>query len=210
VINSSRDPSPFSHGRGLVLFDEETVNGRLVADTTAEQSSQITVNGASSYTIDYARGRVLNPNTTPTSITYRWYYVSVIQGWPGTEPPPLPCVALDIDSTSITGFQLGGGSKDIVKGTIHIFATSEAEKKDITDLIYQSLYNRSLPINNWHQGDYLDYNGSYTGFTPTTVSGISSGFFKEVKASYVSDRFSWSELNRHRSKLDFVFEVYKD
>jgi hypothetical protein len=134
----------------------------------------------------------------------------VIQGWPGESPPPLPCVAVDIDKTKISGFQLGGGSKDTIKGTIHVFATSEAEKKDLTDLIYQSLFNKSLTINNWHEGDYLDYNGTYTGFTPAPVPGISSGFFKEVDTSFTSQRLSWSELNRHRAKVEFVFEVHKD
>ncbi len=210
ALDSTMEPSPVSYGRGFVLFDESTVNGRQVADTSAEQTSTITVNGASSYTIDYVGGRILNPNTPPTSITYKWYYVSVMQGWPGTTPPPLPCVALTMDSTQKSPFQLGGGTKDTIKATLHVFATSEAEKKDITDVLYQALYCRSIPIRNWHQGSYLDYDGSFTGFAPTTVSGLSGGYFKDVKTSLTDSRTSWSELNRYRSKIDFVFEVYKD
>ncbi len=210
TVDFTSTPSPSSPGRGFVLFDEYTVNNNLVADTSSEQTNQIIVNGASSYEIDYVGCKILNPNTPPTSITYSWYYVSVIQGWPGAEPPPLPIVALDIDATTKAGYQLGGGSKDIVRGSVYIFATSEAEKKDITDIIYQSLFNRTLPIRNWHQVNYLDYDGTYTGLTPTTVSGLSNGFFKEVDAVYEGARMDWSELNRHRSRVDFVFEVYKD
>lgn len=203
-------PAPDSYGRGFVLFDEFTVNGRLVADTTDEQSNQISVTGATSYDIDYVRCRILNPNSAPTSITYKWYYVSVIQGWPGAEPPPLPIVALDIDESDKDGFQLGGGSKDTIEGSIYVFATDETEKKDITDLIFQSLYNRTLPIYNWHQVSYLGQDGTYTGQTPTTVSGLSNGYFKEVKAIYTGARMDWSEINRHRSRIDFTFEVLKD
>lgn len=210
VLNSKMQPSPVSTGRGFVLFDEDTVNGRLVANTTSEQASQVAVSGPSVYDIDYVNGRILNADSPPTSISYRWYYVSFIQGWPGSDPPPLPCVALDIETNKKAGYQLGGGSKDTVHGAVHVFATSEAEKKDITDTIYQAMYNRTISIRNWHEGSYLDYDGTYTGFVPGPVEGVSNGFFKDVTASYVSARLSWSELNRYRSKLDFVFEVYKD
>ncbi len=210
ALSSSMEPSPVSYGRGFVLFDEDTVNGRLVADTSVEQTNAVTVNGASSYTIDYVGGRIINPDTPPTSISYKWYYVSVMQGWPGTTPPPLPCVALDVESTQKSGFQLGGGTKDTIKATLHVFATSEAEKMDITDVLYQALYGRSISIRNWHEGSYLDYNGTYTGFSPSVIPGLSNGYFSDVKTTLTASRASWSELNRHRSKIDFVFEVYKD
>ncbi len=209
-VKFSVQPSPDSMGRGFVVFDEMTVSGRLVADTSAEQTNQVTVVGASSYNIDYINGRILNPDATPSLITYRWYYVSVIQGWPGVNPPPLPVVALDIDATTKAGYQLGGGSKDTIRGSVYVFATSEAEKKDITDVIYQAFFNRSLPINNWHEVNYLNYDGTYTGLVPTTVSGITKGYFKEVNANYTGARLDWSELNRHRARVDFVFEVLKD
>lgn len=203
-------PEPTSEGRGWVVFNEGIVSGRPVVDMSGEQTSKITVNGASSYTIDYINGKVLNPNTTPTSISYSWYYVSFIQGWPGEKPPPLPVVALDLDSTLKSGFQLGGGSKDTIEGSFYVFATSDKEKKDITDLIYQSVYNRTLPIRNWHEGSYLDYNGTHTGFTPTTVSGLTSGAFTNVSVSLSGPRMDWSELNRHRTRIRFTFEVLRD
>src|SRR6188508_1377938 len=181
---SGQPPAPDSMGRGFVLFDEATVNGRLFADTTAEQTAQVTVVGPTSYEVDYVGCRILNPDAPPTSITYKWYYVSVIQGWPGSEPPPLPIVALDIDKTDKDGFQLGGGSKDTIQGSVYVFATDEAEKKDITDVIFQAMFNRTLPIFNWHQMSYLDHDGTYAGQTPTTVSGLSTGYFKDVKAIY--------------------------
>jgi hypothetical protein len=210
VAVTAMEPSPTSRGRGWALFDEQIVNGRTVVDVTSEQSAQVTVTGASSYTIDYPGGRILSPDSPPSTVSYSWYYVSLVEGWPGIDPPPLPCVAVDIDQTTKTGYQLGGGSKDIIKGTVYVFASNETEKKEITDVIYQSLYSRTLPVRNWHEGSYLDFNGTYTGFSPTTVSGLSTGAFVDVKANLAGPRFDWSEINRHRAQVDFTFEVYKD
>lgn len=210
VLDSLMVPSPISKGRGWALFDEQTVNGKIVIDTSQEQSNQVTVNGASSYTLDYVNGRIINPDSTPTSVSFSWYYVSFVEGWPGEIPPPLPVVALDIDTVEKQGYQLGGGSKDLLTGSVYVFATNEAEKRDITDVLYQALYNRTLSIKNWHQGSYLDFNGTYTGFTPDTVSGVSTGAFLDVIANMSVPKIDWSELNRHRSRINFTFEVYKD
>lgn len=210
VTQSSMEPNPTGPGRGWALFDESTVGSKIVIDTTSEQDNQITVNGPTSYQIDYPRGRIINVDATPTSVTYNWYYVSLVEGWPGEDPPPTPIVAVDVDKTIKEGYQLGGGTKDILHGSVYVFASSETEKKEITDVIYQALYNRTLPIRNWHEGGYLDFDGTYTGFQPTTVSGISSGAFVSVEANFNGPRMDWSEVNRHRSRVNFVFEVYKD
>lgn len=209
VVNMM-SPSPVSPGRGWAIFDEVDLGGRNIVDTTAEQSTKVTVTGASTYEINYLNGVIINPDTTPTSVTYSWYYVSFVEGWPDTEPPPNPVVSVDIDKTVKSGFQLGGGTKDTIYGSVHVFASSESEKKDITDVIYQSLYNRTIPIGNWHEGSYIDFDGTHTGFTPTTVSGLSSGAFLDVEANLNGPRMDWSEVNRHRSRINFVFEVYKN
>ena len=122
----------------------------------------------------------------------------------------MPVVAVDVTSTDKSGFQLGGGTKDTLRGSVYIFASNETEKKEIADVIYQAFYNRTLPISNWHEGSYLDFNGTYTGFSPTIVSGLSSGVFVDVTADLVGPRQDWSEVNRHRARVDFTFEVYKD
>lgn len=210
VTQSSMLPLPTSAGRGWALFDETLVNGQTVIDTSTEQTFQVTVAGASTFTIDYANGRVLNPDTVPASVSYNWYYVSVVEGWPGADPPPLPVVAVDMARAEKSPYQLGGGTKDTIEGTVYVFATSETEKKEITDVIYQALYNRSITIGNWHEGGYLNFDGTHTGFQPTTVSGVSSAAFLDVSANLQGPRLDWSEVNRHRSKISFKFEVFKD
>lgn len=210
VVVNLMSPSPTSPGRGWALFDEVEVNGLTVVDTSAEQTTQVVVTGASTYDINYLNGAIINPDTDPTSVTYNWYYVSLVEGWPSAEPPPNPVVAVDIDKTVKSGFQLGGGTKDIIHGSVYVFASSESEKKDITDVIYQSMYNRTIPIGNWHEGTYIDFDGTHTGFQPTSVSGLSSGAFVDVEANLNGPRMDWSEVNRHRSRIRFVFEVYKN
>jgi hypothetical protein len=155
------EPNPTSVGRGWALFNEATVNGSLVIDTSAEQTTMVDVDGATTYSVDYLNGRIVNPNTVPTSVSFYWNYVSVVESWPGVDPPPLPIVVVDMETKSGLGFQLGGGTKDVLRGAIYVFATSELEKRDITDLIHNKIENRSIPISNWHEGGYLSYNGTY-------------------------------------------------
>lgn len=211
VANTSMIPDPTSTGRGWAFFDETTVNGNLVIDTTAEQSSRVAVVGASSYTIDYANGVIKNPNTTPSSVSYYWNYVSFIAGWPGIVPPPLPVVAVDIDTSDRNPFQLGGGSRDILDCSIYVFATNEVEKRDITSVLHDAIYSRSLSVKNWHEGSYLNYDGTFnSGFSPSVVSGVGQGYFQDVVSDLAGPRMDWSEVNRHRSKITFKFEVFRD
>lgn len=210
VADTTRQPDPTSFGRGWFPFDEDTVNGKVVIDTSAEQSNRISVNGATTYTIDYVNGVVKNPDSVPTSVSYYWDYISVIRGWPGTMPPPLPIVAIDVDQNQMAGFQLGGGTKDLIQGSVYIFATDDAEKKDISYLVQDAMFNKTLSIRNWHEGNYLDYDGTFNSdFTPVTLSGVGVGYFKEVTARMNGPRADWSELNRHRSRVDFEFEVFR-
>lgn len=211
VPQTSLLPSPTSRGRGWSFFDEATVNGQVVIDATSEQSSRISVVGASTFTVDYVNGVIKNPDTTPTSITYYWNYVSFVEGWPGEFPPPLPVVAVDINVSERAGFQLGGGSRDTLTCSVYVFATSEQEKRDITSVINDGLYSRTLSIKNWHEGSYLDYDGTFnTDFTPSVVAGVGLGAFTNVVANLTGPRADWSEVNRHRSRINFDFEVFRD
>ena len=210
IADTDMTPSPTSRGRGWAIFDENTVNGRIVVDTTAEQTTKVNIAGASTFDIDYANGRILNWDTAPTTATYDWYYVSVIQGWPGLAPPELPVVAIDLEQSIKTGYQLGGGTKDILRGAVHIFATSHGEKLDLADVVYHALFNRQITIGNWHEGSYLDFDGTYSGFVPTTVSGLSTAYFTDVQSSLVGPILEWSELNRYRASITFGLEVLKN
>ena len=211
VSQSNMIPSPVSAGRGWAFFDELSISGNVVIDTTAEQTSRVSVIGASTYDIDYNNGIIYNPDSTPTAVSYYWNYVSFILGWPGTDPPPLPVVALDVDESVRQGIQLGGGSNDILSCSLYVFATSEIEKLEIIGQLYDALYNRTLTIQDWHEGSYLNFDGTFnTSFTPTPVSGLGHGFFSNVISSSSGPRVGWSEVNRHRGKITFDLEVLRD
>ena len=126
-LSTTRTPSPTSTGRGLIFFDDYDVSGKMVADTSQEQTSKVAVTGATTYTLNYLNGTVANPDTAPTAITYSWNYVSVISGWPGTNPPPLPFISMGTDGRRKDGFQLGGGVKNSSTMYFYVFATSDAD-----------------------------------------------------------------------------------
>lgn len=202
---SSIEPSPVSRGRGWVPFDE--VGG--VVDTTSEQSSRVLVAGATTYDVNYFLGGIKNPNSTPTSVTYSWNYVSVIKGWPGIDPPPLPLVAIDIDSSSTAPLQLGPGYISNRAAKIHIFASSNAERDDITDILFSSLRGNSTTLIDYSLGDYLDPNGYYDNtFSPTEVPGVSSLYFENVTSRNVNSPGDWADLNKYRSVLSFTLRCY--
>ena len=94
-------PNFMDEGRGWVYFDRAGTDSCVVNDIpTAEQQTRVTVyneNGvpidASHYTINYLDGAIIagggttTPDGIPTTADFTQYYVSVIDGWPGTNPP---------------------------------------------------------------------------------------------------------------------------
>lgn len=201
------DPSPTSRGRGWVCFDDYTTSGVTTVDVSKEQTTKVTVTGATHYTVDYLNGRIYDPNTTPTSVTYTWFYLSVLDAWPGATPPPLPVVSVDIDSTNKFGFQLGGGKKNTRVANLHIFATSKSERDDITDILQDELYNKQITVKDYSTGDYLNYNGTFnTGFNPIILDGHIE--VVSVEARNVNAWIDWSELNRYRSTIKLTFNTY--
>lgn len=181
-------PNPISRGRGWLYFD--TVSGTqsqlcepyiVVSGTradgvpvfgTPEQSTSVIVYDSnfniidsSLYMIDYVDGRIVTDDVSLdlAYVTYKWYYVSVVEGWELLDVADPPIVVIDIQSTVKMGYQLGAGKKIIRRGDIHIFASSSAELKDLSETIYDGLYLRSCPLYNFSLGDVLDYDGTFYG-----------------------------------------------
>jgi hypothetical protein len=201
------DPSPTSINRGWVVFDDYTTDGTFIVDTSKEQTTKVSVAGATHYTVDYKNGRIYDPDSTPSSVTYDWYYVAIVDAWPGINPPPLPILSIEIDSTNKEGFQLGGGKKNIRTADLNIFATSKSEREDITDILQDKLFNKQITVKDYSKGDYLNYNGIYnTGFNPDILAGKIE--ILSVSARNVNAWIDWSELNRYRSTIRVGFETY--
>lgn len=201
---SGLEPSPVSNGRGWVLFDE--ISGSV--DVSQEQVSRVSVVGASSYDVNYLLGGIKNPNTIPTSVSYYWNYVSVIDGWPGTTPPPLPIVSVDMTGGGRTGYQLGGGYLSNRTVSLHIFATGNGERDDLTETLFSSLYNRSIPMKDYRQGDYLDYDGFYDANFTGTILNSKRLFFENVSYRVINLPLDWADLNQYRSIITFDMISY--
>lgn len=194
------EPSPVSKGRGWVLFDEVSDS----IDISQEQSNRVVVSGATTYEVNYVLGAIRNPDTTPTSVSYYWNYVSVVDGWPGTNTPDLPIVAIDIESGSRDGFQLGGGYRSSRGVDIHVFATTNGERDDITDTLFDNLYNRRIPVIDYSQGDYLDHNGFYDNSFAAPQLGTAHIYFDNVQYRTVNNPSDWSDLNQYRSVISLT------
>jgi hypothetical protein len=210
VAQSSYVPSPISDGRGWVFFDDTTVNGRIVVDASQEQNAKVTVTGASSYTINYLTGAIHNPNGVPTAVSYYWNYVSVISYWPGTNPPPLPFISMSIDSNKKEGFQLGGGVKNVRKVYFDIFASSASERDDLSDAVHSALFNRTITMKDFSDGNYLNYDGTFNTNLSYPLDILGNVRFIEIEHKNLHSVGDWSDLQKYRSIVSGTYESYVD
>jgi len=224
-------PNFLDEGRGWVYFDN--VDPTLCVFFTMPHTEQTTrisvyneVGGLISpthYTINYRDGAILvngggltTPDGTPTTVNFTQHYVSVMDGWPGTEPPDAPIIAIQTENFDKQPFQLGGGRKAVRRYSIHIFATSSSERDDLTEFLYDAMFNRHIPVIDYRSGEPLNYDGT---FNTTTYSGTTLVmndnddalfYFRDVRAEYINARPDWSDLNRWRSRITFTVESYRD
>ena len=200
------EPAPNSLGRGWVPFDE--ISGTV--DVSQEQVSRVSVVGPTSYDVNYGLCGIGSPNTVPSTVSYYWNYISVMKGWPGTDPPELPIVAIDIVRARKTGFQLGGGNLTTRFVEIHLFATNSSERADISEAIHDALYNKAIPIVDYSAGDYLDYDGLFDStFSRQQVAGTSALMFDDVALRNINMPNDWSDLNKFRAVISFNMSYYK-
>jgi len=236
TTNTDLEPSPFSRGRGIVYFDDLS-NEQLVNSTTysgtKEQKTRVrlydesySVIGDTTYIVDYVDGSLLTLyDVTPVYIDYYWHYVSLVDEWSLVATTKAPIVVLDIDSTKKEGFQLGGGKKVTRKGSLVIFASSSAERNDITEVLYDSLYLKSCALYDFPKGAALEYDGTFKGrketlnkdtnlYGRTTVSGSSNLKFENVEMKHISlpltETFGTlpTDLNAYRARIKFDLVSY--
>jgi hypothetical protein len=251
-------PTPTERGRGWVYLDEETVLSGTYCGTAVsgssyvEQRLRVTVydgtyeellsaqsSGTLSnyvvpeteYMIDYMDGRIITSGTcTPTYVTYDWYYISVVDEWAAIEAAKPPVIVIDMYGTDKGGYQLGAGKKETRKVDIHVFASNPAERNDIVEAIYDSLYLKSCPLYDFPEGTILDYDGTWFGrkdsewnkltsvFNRTTYPNIIGNLqFDNITARHVSlplvmtrdrNEVMLSDLNAYRSKISFDLVSY--
>jgi len=221
-------PNFMSEGRGWVYFEpygqDSCVTNAVPAE---EQTTRVTVYnevGAtidrSYYTINYLDGAIIasggtsTPDGVPTTVDFFQYYVSIIDGWPGINPPDAPIVAVEMGAYQKGPYQLGPGRISKRNVIIHIFATSSAERDDLTEFIYDALYNRHLAVLDFREGEPLNYDGTYNTAWAGNVLKLNNNddalfYFRNVRAEPISFRQEWSDVNMWRSKVTFVAESYR-
>lgn len=182
------------------------------------------------YIVDYIDGRVVtDPGVVPTHATYHWYYVSLVDEWAAVEAADPPVVVIDMHGTDKTGYQLGGGKKQVRKVDLHVFATNPAERNDIVEELVDSLFNKSAPLYDFPLGTMLDYDGTWYGrkdddnkltslFNRQHASHVIGNMeFENVTSRHVSlplvmtrdrNEVMLSDLNAYRSKVSFDLITY--
>lgn len=210
---SDRYPAPNSFGRGWAYIDAYGDVTEQTSMATVYDSFGSVISG-SEYMIDYVDGRVITSGTvTPAKITYGYFYVAQVNEWEDVEASDVPVVVVDIEITTKEGFQLGGGRRVPRRGHLHIFASSQAERDDLIEMLYDGLYNKCCPNQNWTKGTMLDWNGTFNeDYIYETMAYSSQLMFDNVVARAISlplrksfgeDVKMLSDLNRYRGRLDF-------
>jgi hypothetical protein len=182
------------------------------------------------YIVDYIDGRIVtDPGVVPTHVTYHWNYVSLVDEWAAVEASDPPVVVIDMHGTDKSGYQLGGGKKQVRKVDLHVFATNPAERNDIVEELLDSLFNKSAPLYDFPLGTMLDYDGTWYGrkendnkltslFNRQHASHVIGNMeFENVTSRHVSlplvmtrdrNEVMLSDLNAYRSKVSFDLVTY--
>lgn len=217
-----------AHGNICIGTPEQTQRIILYDDNL------VTISGVN-YLVDYVDGRIIMDTSlvVPVYIDYHWNYVSVVDDWASIEAAEPPVVSISVDNTTKKGFQIGAGKHVIREAQIDIFARNQAERNDITEVIYDGLYLKSAPVYEFPTGDVLDVDGTFYGrkttsnkltslFNRTTLNdiGILHGgmtFHKVVSKTVKTNPLLMtrsrgdavlSDLNAYRSKISFEIHTY--
>ncbi len=210
---------------------------------TKRESNYISIrdqNGAivdrSLYQLDYKNCRVRFPLSSfppasgivPTSIDYRFHSVSIMEGWPTEENiPQLPIVSLYPTSDLIDGFQIGPGVEFSRSYTIDIFATDKTNRKQLVDVIKQSLFNKHVTTIDFNRSGYplkphgvvndtfiqnIEYNGNiYKTYLTLNPGNGQILYFFNIEVVYdASPRTVMADAMRHMAKIKFTTRSYSD
>jgi len=218
---STRYPSPVSLGRGWAYIDQ-------YGDVT-EQQNRVTVYDSvgsaisgTEYMIDYVDGRVITSGSvTPATVTCDYFYVSLVNEWQDVEAADVAVVVIDLNEFEKVPFQLGGGKRVPRKGYLHIFATNQAERDDLMELLYDGINEKCVPNQNWTRGSMLDWNGTWNDdYIYELIQYESSLHIENVRARHVTppfingiprtDHTMLSDLNRYRARIDFEIFYWKE
>lgn len=214
-------PLPTDLGRGWAYID-------AYGDTIEQQTAVTVYDGVgavisgSEYMIDYVDGRVITSGTvTPVTVTYKYFYVSLVNEWWDVEAAGVPVVVVNLESFEKVGFQLGGGKRVPIKGHLHIFANDRAEKDDLVELLYDGINEKCCPNQNWPTGSMLDWDSTFNdAYVYEIIQYSSCLHIENVMARNINppligginrtDLTMLSDLNKYRARIDFDMFYWKE
>ena len=226
TVPSDFTPNPFSRGRGIVYYDEVNVSGYgPVPDESQEQQNRVVVydssnvvQSPSSYTVNYEKGQILNPvGFTPDTVTYFYNYVSVLESEVDPGEPErkldLPCVVVSPEGQlRKTGLQLGGGKIVPRKVNLYVYATSQAERYDLVQVLMNGLEDRAITVFDYNQSNGLpiNYDGTYnSSFSPTALTEVSGCMtFDNVSYRHLRGTKDYTYPERYRSVISLNLVTY--
>lgn len=182
------------------------------------------------YQVDYNKGRIRFPAPTtptgvvtsglvPTSIDYRFHLVSVLDGYPTKENlPELPIVAVYPEKQKPDKLQIGPGVEFERQYSIDVFATSNANRRNLLGALESGLHNKHAPVIDFNRvGEPLTHWGTInSNFIQSVTVGpktyktyltLNPGngnvlYFINVEVLYdTSPRGGMSDSMRHMAKI---------
>jgi hypothetical protein len=218
---STRYPAPNSLGRGWVYLDVTPGSGIIYEDMPEQQNMVIVydslgnVISGSEYMVDYVDGRVVTSGTvSPASVTYSYFYVALCNDWEDVMASDVPVIVPALETFTKEGFQLGGGRLVPRRGRLYIFATNQAERDDLAELLYDGINQKCCPNQNWTHGTMLDWDGTFNdNYLYEVIQYHSQLQFENVTYRMTTvplmsiptrDMTMLSDLNRYRARVDFT------
>ena len=210
---SNMDPLPTTRGRGWVYLDNPSDITEQTGSVTVYDNNSAVIN-SSNYDVDYIDGRIICASSSiiPSYVDYRWNYVALVDEWQAVEASDVPVVAIGVSNFAKEGFQLGGGKYVSRRIDLHIFASNQAEKDDLTECLYDGLYLKCCNYQIFPKGTMIDWDGRFnSNYEFATISGSSNLKFEDVSSKTINatliarTRLSTmlTDLNRYRSRISF-------
>lgn len=194
------------------------------------------------YRVDYRNGRIghfypggdippdkIATSGTPTTVDYKFHYVSLLDGWPeDANPAPLPFIAVypDMQSPEVP-WQIGPGEKYNRKFIIDVFARNNGEKEDLLDGLRSALRKKHAPVLDFNRtgepltprgmfnNDFLhtfDVDGKqYQTYLTLNPGNGSILYFSKLEIMYnIAPRITRSDSERFRGRIILLTETCSD
>jgi hypothetical protein len=135
------------------------------------------------------------------------YYVKVMDAYPDPQKEEftLPTIVISHEDSNEEGLQIGGGYRDFRMFNVDVFGSSEGERDDLTEIIYEGL-DRDSQVRNFNTAfPHYVYDATLgilkEEFVPGPVPAAISDLIVEKKTTRTISRTSPFEISSHRALI---------